>query len=175
MKHLYRVVRCPKGAAPAYLPWHHLWLALGLTALGLLLGWLTMPLAAVSSPDLSAQDLWVWYMSSVDLWYRNLLPPVLLIWLLYFLTGRCWLSYLLTALPALGVALANYFKIQLRGDPLLASEWKLISEAGGIMGTGTCPGTAPAAPGAAPEGHPDLWTAVCGGGDGDGVSDLVLQ
>ena len=82
MKHLYRVVRCPKGAAPAYLPWHHLWLALGLTALGLLLGWLTMPLAAVSSPDLSAQDLWVWYMSSVDLWYRNLLPPVLLIWLL---------------------------------------------------------------------------------------------
>lgn len=134
MKHLYRVVRCPKGAAPAYLPWHHLWLALGLTALGLLLGWLTMPLAAVSSPDLSAQDLWVWYMSSVDLWYRNLLPPVLLIWLLYFLTGRCWLSYLLTALPALGVALANYFKIQLRGDPLLASDLKLISEAGGIMG-----------------------------------------
>ena len=126
MKHLYRVVRCPKGAAPAYLPWHHLWLALGLTALGLLLGWLTMPLAAVSSPDLSAQDLWVWYMSSVDLWYRNLLPPVLLIWLLYFLTGRCWLSYLLTALPALGVALANYFKIQLRGDPLLASDLKLI-------------------------------------------------
>ncbi len=181
MKHLYRVVRCPKGTAPAYLPWHHLWLALGLTALGLLLGWLTMPLAAVSSPDLSAQDLWVWYMSSVDLWYRNLLPPVLLIWLLYFLTltmplaavsspdlsaqdlwvwymssvdlwyrnllppvlliwllyfltGRCWLSYLLTALPALGVALANYFKIQLRGDPLLASDLKLISEAGGIMG-----------------------------------------
>ena len=60
--------------------------------------------------------------------------PVLLIWLMYFLTGRCWLSYLLTALPALGVALANYFKIQLRGDPLLASDLKLISEAGGIVG-----------------------------------------
>lgn len=134
MKHLYRVVRCPKGTAPGYLPWHHLWLALGLTALGLLLGWLTMPLAAVSSPDLSAQDLWAWYLSSGDLWYRNLLPPVLLIWLMYFLTGRCWLSYLLTALPALGVALANYFKIQLRGDPLLASDLKLISEAGGIVG-----------------------------------------
>ena len=134
MKHLYRVVRCPKGTAPGYLPWHHLWLAFGLTALGLLLGWLTMPLAAVSSPDLSAQDLWAWYLSSGDLWYRNLLPPVLLIWLMYFLTGRCWLSYLLTALPALGVALANYFKIQLRGDPLLASDLKLISEAGGIVG-----------------------------------------
>ena len=134
MKHLYRVVRCPKGTAPGYLPWHHLWLALGLTALGLLLGWLTMPLAAVSSPDLSAQDLWAWYLSSGDLWYRNLLPPVLLIWLMYFLTGRCWLSYLLTALPALGVALANYFKIQLRGDPLLASDLKLISEEGGIVG-----------------------------------------
>ena len=35
MKHLYRVVRCPKGTAPGYLPWHHLWLAFGLTALGL--------------------------------------------------------------------------------------------------------------------------------------------
>ena len=44
----------------------------------------------------------MWYMSSVDLWYRNLLPPVLLIWLLYFLTGRCWLSYLLTALLTWG-------------------------------------------------------------------------
>ena len=68
MKHLYRVVRCPKGTAPGYLPWHHLWLALGLTALGLLLG-----LAALA---LTGLVLWVVWFSLATLWSvaRGLLP-----------------------------------------------------------------------------------------------------
>ena len=75
-----------------------------------------------------------YYLQQPMLLWLNLLAPVLLIWLLYFLIGRCWAAYLLTALPVLGIALANFYKMQLRGDPLLASDLKLVNEAGGIVG-----------------------------------------
>ena len=134
LAHLYRVIRFPKGSDPRYLVWHHLWLSLGLTALGVLLGWLTLPLAAAADSELSSQALMDYYLQQPMLLWLNLLAPVLLIWLLYFLIGRCWAAYLLTALPVLGIALANFYKMQLRGDPLLASDLKLVNEAGGIVG-----------------------------------------
>ena len=115
-------------------PWHLLWLAVGTTALGLLLGVLGMYLSAWSSPDLSSASLSDYYWDTPMLWYLNLLPGVILIWLFYFLLGRCWLAYLASALPLLGLTAANYYKIQLRGDPLLASDLALISEAGDMAG-----------------------------------------
>ena len=90
MAHLYRVIRFPKGSDPRYQLWHHLWLALGLTALGVLLGWLTLPLAAAADSELSSQALLDYYLHQPQLLWLNLLAPVLLIWLLYFLIGRCW-------------------------------------------------------------------------------------
>ena len=134
MKHLYRVVRLPRGSAPQYRPWHQGWLAVGLTALGILLGVLTLSLSAGSYGELDPAALAEFYWDTPMLWYLNLLPAVLLIWLLYFLSGRCWLAYLLTALPLLGIGLVNYFKIQLRGDPLLAGDLALVSEAGDMAG-----------------------------------------
>lgn len=133
LHHIYRVIRLPKGSDPRYLLWHHLWLAVGLTALGLLLGWLTLPLAAASNSALSSQALMDHYLHTPMLLWLNLMAPVLLIWLFYFLFGRCWMAYLLTALPVLGIALTNFYKMQLRGDPLLASDLKLIFEAGDIV------------------------------------------
>ena len=115
-------------------PWRLLWLAAGLTALGLLLGVLGLYLSAWSCPDLSSASLSDYYWDTPALWYLNLLPGVILIWLFYFLTGRCWLAYLASALLLLGLAAANYYKIQLRGDPLLASDLALISEAGDMAG-----------------------------------------
>ena len=115
-------------------PWRLLWLAVGMTALGLLLGVLGMYLSAWSSPDLSSASLSDYYWDTPMLWYLNLLPGVILIWLFYFLLGRCWLAYLAAALTMLGLTAANYYKIQLRGDPLLASDLALISEAGDMAG-----------------------------------------
>ena len=103
-------------------PWRLLWLAAGLTALGLLLGVLGLYLSAWSCPDLSSASLSDYYWDTPALWYLNLLPGVILIWLFYFLTGRCWLAYLASALLLLGLAAANYYKIQLRGDPLLLTD-----------------------------------------------------
>ena len=115
-------------------PWRLLWLAAGLTALGLLLGVLGLYLSAWSCPDLSSASLSDYYWDTPALWYLNLLPGVILIWLFYFLTGRCWLAYLASALLLPGPAAANYYKIQLRGDPLLAGDLTLISEAGDMAG-----------------------------------------
>ena len=111
LKHLYRVVRLPKGSGPQYQPWHHLWLAVGLTALGIFLGVLTLFLSAGSCAELVEEDLLQHYWSSPLLCYLNLLPGVVLIWWFYFLFGRCWLAYLFTAVPLLGLTLANYYRM----------------------------------------------------------------
>ena len=87
-------------------PWRLLWLAAGLTALGLLLGVLGLYLSAWSCPDLSSASLSDYYWDTPALWYLNLLPGVILIWLFYFLTGRCWLAYLASTLLLLGLAAA---------------------------------------------------------------------
>lgn len=134
MNAILSIIRYPKGSPKIYEPWHHVWLSVCLTLLGCLPGLLSLPLAAASSSELDYQQLLDWYLQTPALVILNLLPGVLLIWLWYFLTGRCWLSYLLTALPVLGIAFTNYFKIQLRGDPFLAEDLKLVSEAGGIVG-----------------------------------------
>ena len=137
MKRLCRVIRLPAGSDPCYRPWHHLWLAAGLTALGSFLGVLSLVLSAGSCPELSSAALMEHYWGDPLLAALNLFPGVLLIWLFYFLTGRCWLAYVLTALPAAGLPLVNYYKISLRGDPLLAGDLGLASEAGGMVGNYT--------------------------------------
>ena len=134
MRHLYRVLRLPEGSGFSYRLWHHIWLAVGLTALGLFLGVLTLHVSADSCAELSGAALAEHYAGSPLLLGLNLFPGVLLIWLFYFLFGRCWLAYLFTAGPLLGVAFVNYFKIQLRGDPLLASDLTLFFEAGDMLG-----------------------------------------
>ena len=110
------------------------WQGLGLTALGIFLGVLALYVSANSSPELSYETLRAVYEDDLTLCALNLFPPALLIWLFYFLTGRSWAAYLCTGLPVLGLAAANYYKIQFRGDPLLAADLALISEAGDMAG-----------------------------------------
>ena len=59
----------------------------------------------------------------------NWLPIAALLYLWYCLLGRPYLAYLLTALPVLGLSLVNYYKLRLRGDPLLFADLQLTSEA----------------------------------------------
>lgn len=63
----------------------------------------------------------------------NILPVVLLIFLLYFITNRVWLSFSLTSLLLISMSLVNYYKIILRDDPFLTSDLTLFSEANTIM------------------------------------------
>ncbi len=111
-----------------------LWTGLSLTLLGLCLGLLSLVLAATAYQKLNGTELFLSYFSNPLILFLNLLPPVGLIWLFYFLSRRPWCAYLGAALPVLGLSLGNYFKISLRSDPVLALDLGLLSEAGGIVG-----------------------------------------
>ena len=134
MKTLLQILRFPAGADPKYTTAHHLWLALALTGLGCCIGGLSLFFAATAYVKLNSMALLYSYLANPLILFLNLLPPVLLVWLFYFLTRRAWVGFLGGFLPTMGVALANYFKIRLRSDPLLATDLRLAAEAGDIVG-----------------------------------------
>lgn len=111
-----------------------LWTGLSLTVLGLCLGLLSLVLAATAYQKLNGAAIFLSYFMHPLILFLNLLPPVLFIWLFYFLFRRPWCAYLGAALPVLGLSWGNYFKISLRSDPVLAPDLGLLSEAGGIVG-----------------------------------------
>ena len=134
MKKLLRIMRLPAGSEACYGRAHHVWLALALTALGCCVGGLSLFFAATAYVKLNSWALLYSYLANPLILFLNLLPPVLLIWLFYFLTRRSWAAFLFSFVPTVGVALVNYFKIRLRSDPLLAADLRLAAEAGGIVG-----------------------------------------
>ena len=105
-----------------------------LTGLGCCIGLLTLLLAATAYVPLPGLHLFCSYLLHPLLTALNLLIPVGLIWLFYLITGRCWAAYLGSAVPCLAISLVNYYKIRLRGDPMLGADLLLVNEAGGIMG-----------------------------------------
>lgn len=66
--------------------------------------------------------------------FLNLAPVVLLFALLYFLSGRASLSYLITAAVIMGFTLGSWFKLQFRNDPLMFEDLLLLKEAGNMAG-----------------------------------------
>lgn len=131
----FRSLLRPDEKTGAAMRWaHRLWVFLWLTVFGLGIGLLSLYLAAYSCPGIDAQALWASYFKLPLLVVMNLLMPLLLVYLGFFLFARPWAAYLLSAVPFLTLALANYYKIQLRGDPVLASDLRLLRTAGGIMG-----------------------------------------
>ena len=133
MKHLYNMIFLPPGTEERYQTAHRIWLGLCLTGLGCCIGLLTLLLGATACVKLPGGALFLSYLKHPLLLCLNLLPPVTLVWLFYFLTGRAWAAYLCGAIPSLLIALVSYFKIQLRGDPLLGADLLLASEAGDMM------------------------------------------
>ena len=105
-----------------------------LFALAVVNGLLTLWISACSCAPLSPAAVFGGYFARPLTAALNLVPPVLLMALGYFLTGRAWSAYLLSAVPSFGLALANYYKIQLRGDPLVFADLRLVRTAGGIVG-----------------------------------------
>lgn len=137
MRFFHSLLRPEENAGRAMRWAHRVWVFLWLTAFGLGIGLLSLYLTANSYAGIDAQALWASYMKLPLLVVMNLLLPLLVVYLGFFLFARPWTAYLLSAVPFLGLALASYYKIQLRGDPVLASDLRLIRTAGGIMGNYT--------------------------------------
>lgn len=64
----------------------------------------------------------------------NVLPVIVLLALLYALTGRAFVAFPLTGAIVMGFTWANWFKLQFRNDPLMAEDVLLIKEAGDMAG-----------------------------------------
>ncbi|MGE4275844.1 MAG: sulfatase-like hydrolase/transferase [Lawsonibacter sp.] len=134
MKTLLQIMRLPAGTEEQYGTAHRIWLALSLTGLGCCVGVLALLFAATAYVKLTSWAIFASYFLNPLILFLNLLPPVLLIWLFYFLFRRAWVGFLFSFFPVVGVAMVNYFKIRLRSDPLLAADLRLATEAEGIVG-----------------------------------------
>ncbi|MCL2851518.1 MAG: sulfatase-like hydrolase/transferase [Defluviitaleaceae bacterium] len=64
----------------------------------------------------------------------NLLPPVVLIFLMYFVSGRAWVAFSFPSLVVLGLSAVQFFKVQMRGDVFVASDIPLMREAFYVVG-----------------------------------------
>ncbi|MEA4954316.1 MAG: LTA synthase family protein [Pseudoflavonifractor sp.] len=64
----------------------------------------------------------------------NLLPPVVMILLLYALTGRPGASFGFTAGVLLGLSAGNYYKLMFRDDPLMFGDLLLLKEVRDMAG-----------------------------------------
>ena len=64
----------------------------------------------------------------------NVLPPLLLMLLLYCLIGRAWIAFLATSLLTLGASAGNYFKLIFRDDPFLFADIPSIGMAFRFVG-----------------------------------------
>ena len=124
----------PDESTGAVMRWvHRIWVFFWLTVLGAGIGLLSLYLTAHSYASIDATALLQSYFKIPLLVAMNLLAPILLVYLGFFLFARPWAAYLLSALPFFTLALASYYKVQLRGDPVLATDLRLIRTAGGIM------------------------------------------
>lgn len=68
------------------------------------------------------------YFRKPDLVVLNVLPFVLLILLLWALTNRAWISFLLDGIFTLSYSWAEYWKLMGRSDPIIAEDLTVISE-----------------------------------------------
>lgn len=63
----------------------------------------------------------------------NLIPIMLIMYLLYFIIGKISVSYVITNVVMAMLLLINHFKIKFRDEPLTAADFSLGKEAGNIL------------------------------------------
>lgn len=97
--------------------------AFGLCLLCLLIGTLDLSRGRFSS-----------YFHEPTILLLNLLPCAVLIAVAYFATNRAWISYAVTTPLLLLISFINYFKVNLRGDPLIATDIFNAGEGAGMLG-----------------------------------------
>ena len=97
-------------------------LAVGVGLLSLLLGTATFGFR-----------LFLDFRSSPILIFLNLAPPVLLVFFVYFLSGRAWIAFTFPSLLVLALSTVQYFKVPVHGDPFIFSDIAVIREVTAII------------------------------------------
>lgn len=107
-----------------------LWNLLLVVGAALGIGGLSLFFAAVNHRT----EMFLSYFRIPMIAFLNLAPVLLLMLLLWALTGRAGLSYAVTAALTLGLTIASWFKLQFRNDPMMFEDLLLIKEAGNMAG-----------------------------------------
>lgn len=100
---------------------------------GLFLGGVALQFASISHSSLQMVDLWFKYMGFTT-FCLNMLPPFLIFWILIFLTRKPSVAYIIQVVMTLVLCLVNYYKIMLRNEPFVFSDFGLIFEAKNMIG-----------------------------------------
>ncbi len=117
---------------------HFVYAIAAIVCLGICIGVVSLSLASPYLPSLGENartgfKMFLSYFLVLRLVILNLLPVVLLILFLYFLSGRAWIAFPLTALSVLGLSAANYYKIKIRNDPFYFTDFQFVAEAGNVL------------------------------------------
>ncbi len=119
--------------APGDSPWpHRVYMAVMLVLMGVGIGCVSLLLAS-SFFGRDGGAIFLNYFRHPHILALNLLPPILLVLLFWFLFGRAGAAFGTAAGIVLGFSVANFYKIQLRDDPLLAIDLTTVGEAGDIL------------------------------------------
>ncbi|MDR3310772.1 MAG: sulfatase-like hydrolase/transferase [Oscillospiraceae bacterium] len=78
--------------------------------------------------------LFISYFRSPATLFLNILPCVLLIYALFFAFGRVWVAFSVSAVVVVFLAFLNYFKLDIRGSPLIAADIKNAGESAAVIG-----------------------------------------
>lgn len=103
---------------------HVLWTITVLTGMGMGIGLVCLYFGA----SYFILPMFLSYFKIPSLVLLNILPVVLLIYVLYFLFNRVYVSFFMTSFIAIGLSLVNYYKLMFRNDPLLASDFIFFNE-----------------------------------------------
>ena len=111
---------------------HYVYVGLGLLLMSCAAGLSALFIGAVTS-GARLVDLWPTYWSEPLIILLNVLPVALLTCFFYFLTGRAWAAFFLSAAPCIILSVVDFYKITIRAETLVASDLGLVHELAGII------------------------------------------
>lgn len=74
------------------------------------------------------------YFGSFMVILLNLLPPILLVFLVYFISGRAWIAFIFPSFIMTIISLIHYFKVEILGAPLAFTDFLLAFETTNTVG-----------------------------------------
>lgn len=81
-----------------------------------------------------SEEIFRGYFEHFTVFLLNLLPVLVLQILLYAISGRQWIAYLITSLIFVAASIGNYYKLTLRNDPFVFADVMTLNTAFGVAG-----------------------------------------
>lgn len=140
MKKLWDVVWYNGGKGPAdgnnywrrFTAAHYVYIGVMLCLMSVGTGLVCLCIGSVY-PGSDGRSIFLSYFEEPLILFLNILPVLLLTAFLYFASGRAWVSFLCGFLIPVGLSIVQFYKIAIRGDMFIFSDFTLIGEMTGII------------------------------------------